>query len=60
MPIKARLFAVMALACVTVVSSALADSTSDPFTVKSSLDGLTTLPVRVHWEVTPPSPRRRR
>jgi hypothetical protein len=33
MPIKARLFAVMALAYVTVVSSALADGASDPFTV---------------------------
>ena len=53
MPVKARLLGVMALVCVTAVSSALADSASDPFTVKSSLDGLTSLPVRMHWEATP-------
>jgi hypothetical protein len=56
MPIKARLLAVMALACVTAASSALADSAPDPFTVKSSLDGLTTLPVRLHWQATPVAP----
>jgi hypothetical protein len=53
MPIQARLLAVTALACLSAVSSALADGAPDTVTVKSSLDGLTTLPVRLHWEATP-------
>jgi hypothetical protein len=53
MPIRARLLTVTALACLTAASSAPADGASDRFTVKSSLAGLSTLPVRLHWQTTP-------
>jgi hypothetical protein len=59
MSIKARLLVVTALAGVVAASSALASSASTPFTVRSTLDGMTTLPTRLHWQAIPVSPAAR-
>src|SRR5207244_6572195 len=50
---RKRLLALVLLAGVVAVSSALARRNDTSFTVTSSLDGKTVLPVRSHWVVDP-------
>src|SRR5919201_179195 len=53
MNIHTRILSLALLAGVVAVSSALAGSTAGDFTVTSSLDGKTVLPIRSHWIANP-------
>jgi len=53
MTTRARILSLALLAGVVAVSSALADRNDTSFTVTSSLDGKTVLPVRSHWLAYP-------
>jgi len=53
MTARARVLTLALLAAVVAVSSALAGSKADSFTVTSSLDGKTVLPIRSHWIAKP-------
>ena len=53
MTIRARILSLALLAGVVAVSSALAGSSDTSFTVTSSLDGKTVLPLRSHWIANP-------
>jgi len=53
MTIRARILSLALLAAVVAVSSALAGRSDTSFTVTSSLDGKTALPLRSHWIATP-------
>ena len=50
---RKRLLALVLLAGVVAVSSALAGRSDTGFTVTSTLDGKTVLPVRIQWIATP-------
>jgi len=50
---RKRLLALVLLAGVVAISSALADRSDATFTVTSSLDGKSVLPLRSHWMATP-------
>src|SRR5262245_9889777 len=54
---RKRLLAFLLLAAVVAVSSALAARSETAFTVTSSLDGKTVLPVRSQWTATPQNPQ---
>jgi hypothetical protein len=56
MSFRARVLTVSLLAGVVAVSSALADGDAKSFTVTSSLDGKTVLPLRLHWIAQPHIP----
>lgn len=53
MSIRARVLSLVLLAGVVAVSSALAQRNATSFTVTSSFDGKTVLPVRSHWIAYP-------
>src|SRR5262245_13435616 len=54
MSLRTQVLSVALLAGVVAISSALARSDANPgFTVTSSLDGKTVLPVRSHWIASP-------
>jgi hypothetical protein len=53
MTIRARVLSLALLATVIAVSSALAGRSDTSFTVTSSLDGKTVLPIRSHWTAVP-------
>jgi hypothetical protein len=55
MTLRTRVLMLALLAAVIGVSSALAGRSDTGFTVTSSLDGKTVLPIRSQWIVTPPN-----
>jgi hypothetical protein len=56
MSLRARVLTVLLLAGVVAVSSALAGGDAKPFSVTSTLDGKTVLPLRIHWIAQPQIP----
>jgi hypothetical protein len=53
MSLRVHVLALVTLASVVAVSSALAGRSDTSFTVTSSLDGKTVLPLRSHWVAAP-------
>jgi hypothetical protein len=53
MSLSARVFALALFTGAVAISSALAGGRSSGFTLTSSLDGKTVLPLRIHWIATP-------
>ena len=53
MRVRTQVFLLVLLSAVVAVSSALAGGDPKPFTVTSTLDGKTVLPLRIRWQAHP-------